>query len=683
MLLRRSLRTLWPLLLLLPACASPTGTRECASDSECNLASGGACLAAPSGRSWCSYASDCASGSRWSEFAGDSLAGQCVATDSDAGAADGGVDAGDGPFLLTVDRAGGGSGTVTSTPPGIACGDFCSSSYTAGIEVTLTQSPAPGSVFAGWAGDCMGTAACVVTMDQTRDVTATFVINELTVNRTGTGVGDVTSVPSGINCGGVCAAPFTVGTSVMLTATEGPASSFMGWADSCAGAGACSVTMDGPRTVEATFNVAGEYLWAHQYGSGAMQEIGTALAIDGAGNTLLAGRFTNTINVGGGDLMAMGAGEESFVAKYSPEGAHLWDRHLAGTATVNAMAADGAGGVIAVGSFSGTVDFGMGPVVSGGETAFVLKLSQVDGGTEWVHTFGPSYARATSVAAAGSKVAVGGTFQGDMLDAGGVYLSSAAGSTDGFVVTYESSGPATQAIVFGTTYEPVAVAIEPSGAIAIAGSFAGTLQLNPGTLTSASGTSDLFVLRYLGGTRLWSQHFGSPTSVLFATAVAVDGAGNALVTGRANGTLNFGGGAVSTTDDAFVLKLDAATGDHSWAITTVGPGADFTTGIATDPLGRIVVVGYTFDTAVDFGAGPLAGPGGNTDAFLVSYSNADGQYRWSRFIGSPGGDTGRALALDDIGRVSVAGSVEGSVDYGGGVVTGFGGNDVFVAHYGP
>ncbi len=75
---------------------------------------------------------------------------------------------------LTVAKTGTGSGTVTSSPAGIDCGATCSHSYTQGTVVTLTATPATGSTFAGWSGDCSGTGSCTVTMSQARSVTATF-----------------------------------------------------------------------------------------------------------------------------------------------------------------------------------------------------------------------------------------------------------------------------------------------------------------------------------------------------------------------------------------------------------------------------------------------------------------------------------------------------------------------------
>jgi uncharacterized repeat protein (TIGR02543 family) len=82
-------------------------------------------------------------------------------------------------FDLTVTLAGAGSGTVTSSPAGINCAPDCSGTYNDDTMVTLTATPATGSVFDGWSGDCTGTGSCVVTMDQARSVTASFELDNL------------------------------------------------------------------------------------------------------------------------------------------------------------------------------------------------------------------------------------------------------------------------------------------------------------------------------------------------------------------------------------------------------------------------------------------------------------------------------------------------------------------------
>jgi len=76
-------------------------------------------------------------------------------------------------FVLTASRVGTGGGAISSTA-GIDCGAICSASYISGTSVTLIATPDATSTFAGWSGACTGTAACVVTMDAARTVTAAF-----------------------------------------------------------------------------------------------------------------------------------------------------------------------------------------------------------------------------------------------------------------------------------------------------------------------------------------------------------------------------------------------------------------------------------------------------------------------------------------------------------------------------
>ncbi len=76
----------------------------------------------------------------------------------------------------------------------------------------------------------------------------------LTVTKTGTGAGTVTSTPAGISCGAICSASYGSGTSVMLTAAASTGSTFAGWSGGgCTGTGACTVSVTAATTVTATF----------------------------------------------------------------------------------------------------------------------------------------------------------------------------------------------------------------------------------------------------------------------------------------------------------------------------------------------------------------------------------------------------------------------------------------------
>jgi PKD repeat protein len=77
--------------------------------------------------------------------------------------------------ILSVNKSGSGTGSVTSLPAGINCGIDCTETYTEGTPVTLSASPDADSTFAGWSGGgCSGTGTCLVTMNADTTVTATF-----------------------------------------------------------------------------------------------------------------------------------------------------------------------------------------------------------------------------------------------------------------------------------------------------------------------------------------------------------------------------------------------------------------------------------------------------------------------------------------------------------------------------
>jgi hypothetical protein len=161
-----------------------------------------------------------------------------------------GPDSGGVPtFALAVEKTGTGEGTVSSAPAGITCGATCSAEFEEGGEVTLTATPAAGSSFAEWSGACSGSGECKVTMTEALEVKAEFTALPkfpLTVSKSGSGAGSVTSSPSGIECGAKCAEEFSETAIVTLTATPEPGSRFAKWATgACEGSSepVCEVTM--------------------------------------------------------------------------------------------------------------------------------------------------------------------------------------------------------------------------------------------------------------------------------------------------------------------------------------------------------------------------------------------------------------------------------------------------------
>jgi hypothetical protein len=211
---------------------------------------------------------------RWGAYAGASPdpANPCVAwgtsmltvTPSDAigdpqwGTQNAAIDTSSGTCEVTagVIKSGSGSGTVTSSPGGIDCGPSCSDAYDVGTPVTLTATPATGSVFSDWSGACSGMAECDLTMDKAKAVVANFtaILETLSVSKSGSGSGTVVSSPAGLRCGSTCSYGFSYGSNVTLTVTPATGSYFTGWSGACSGAGPCTVSMTQARSVTASFS---------------------------------------------------------------------------------------------------------------------------------------------------------------------------------------------------------------------------------------------------------------------------------------------------------------------------------------------------------------------------------------------------------------------------------------------
>jgi len=157
--------------------------------------------------------------------------------------------------LVQVTRSGSGTGTVTSSPPGINCGADCAEVYPAGTVVVLTATPQLGSTFAGWSGGgCSGTGTCAPSTATSVTVNAAFTLNLYPLAVNVSGEGTVVSSPAGINCPGDCFESIAHGTPVTLTATPAAGWGFAGWSGSCGGSGpVCSFLMTSPRTTTATF----------------------------------------------------------------------------------------------------------------------------------------------------------------------------------------------------------------------------------------------------------------------------------------------------------------------------------------------------------------------------------------------------------------------------------------------
>lgn len=157
-------------------------------------------------------------------------------------------------------------------------------------------------------------------------------------------------------------------------------------------------------------------------------------------------------------------------------------------------------------------------------------------------------------------------------------------------------------------------------------------------------------------------------------AVTATPDGGAVVTGQTSGPIDAGGGMLPFVGQKDVLIVSMdATGAHRWSRTFGSVVDDEGFDITSDQDGNVYVSGHV-DGSVDFGGGMVRAPGG-VDMFVASYA-PDGTFRWGRIWGSPiDGDVLFGLAADT-DLVYATGWYKGTIDFGDGPRTPANGQDV-------
>jgi hypothetical protein len=312
----------------------------------------------------------------------------------------------------------------------------------------------------------------------------------------------------------------------------------------------------------AKFDPSGHALWAHAWSSG-QETVASSIAVGLDGSALVSGYFTGAVDFGTGLLGGDGL-SRAYAVKLDADGHTRWATALSGDgARANGVAVDEAGDVVLAGRFHGSMQAGKFTLVGAGTSAFVVRLGP-DGSVFRATTIGGTGdCDAAAVAMDPSGFAyVAGTFDGTV-DFGnaveGAGSHATTGDWDGFVVAYEPNGSIYWGRTFGgpSTDSVAAIAAGPDYSVAITGSFIGTVDFDGDTLTSF-GPQDGFVAfvagnHTFGDARRFGGSSGGGDNGL---AVAIGPDGSPYVTGTYQGETDFGSGTTDSAGgiDVFVAK---------------------------------------------------------------------------------------------------------------------------------
>lgn len=448
--------------------------------------------------------------------------------------------------------------------------------------------------------------------------------------------------------------------------------------------------MDRDQKVTALFGTPGQSLWVNQLG-GSGEDFGRGLTTDGDGNIIAVGSFIGTLQVGSQELTSAGGGDIYVIKMSSLTGDVIWAKRFGGTSNESAqhVATDAANNIYVVGSFSGPVNFGDGPVPFGGNSdALLLKLTP-GGDYGWSRSFGGmDYDSASDIAVKESTIAIAGTFRLSMTVNGTTYTS--VGQSDAFVATLTTGGAHRWARSIGGNSLDFAFAVEidSTGDVLAAGRFVNTVNFGGGAVTSAGG-ADAYLAKYAGsdGAYRFAKTLGS-TGADQVASIGVDASDNIFLVGSFTGTVSFGGATpltATTFDDIFVAKYTLA-GAHLWSKGFGSTDSDLANGATVNAGGDVAIVGR-FCGTISFGGDMLSSANecdmAVYDLFAARLSGSDGSHINSVRAGGAGSEEGHDVTQTADGRFYVTGAFSGFAEFGGEALTSRGGNDAFVLGLAP
>jgi Beta-propeller repeat len=481
------------------------------------------------------------------------------------------------------------------------------------------------------------------------------------------------------------------------------------------------------------------------YFGGTNSDRASAITVDGSGNAFVAGFTASTdFPLSTPFQSSLSGNGDAFVSKFSANGNELvYSTYLGGnfTSAATAIAVDNDGEVDVAG-YTFSTNFPTANAIQGSKQgygdAFVTKINAAGnalvystylGGSNCVifqvgalPGCGSTQANAIAVDGTGNAYIAGYTTSYDFPTANPFQNTNKSNYT-AFVTKLNSAGTS---LVYSTYLGgsavdyATAIAVDSEGSAYVAGRaasidfptaspFQSTLQGEVSafvTKLDPDGNA-LVYSTYLGGSASSTipGSSGAGAGVTVANAIAVDGAGDAYITGSTSSS-NFPtvnpyqatnhapdgdtpAGDFAGATDAFVSKLNTDGSALVYSTYLGGSsGGDVANAIAVDAAGRAVVAGTTYST--DFPtADPLQavnkGATHNTGNAFVSEFSADGSVLgFSTYLGGSGsapgpcpmltigagssdvcyesGDSASAVAVDGVGNIYIAGAT-GSVDF--------------------
>ena len=415
------------------------------------------------------------------------------------------------------------------------------------------------------------------------------------------------------------------------------------------------------------------------YLGGSGSEEGQGIAVDGSGNVYVTG-WTASSNFPTQDpYQETKAGNENiwdvFVTKLSSSGSTLtYSTYLGGGSYDfgTGIAVDGSGNAYITGCTQSSDFPTQNPyqaIYAGGiYDAFITKLSPSGSTLTYSTYLGGSnvdWGAGIAVDSSGNAYVTGCTRSSNFPTQNPYQGTYGGGDWDAFVTKLSSSGSAlSYSTYLGESSDDrgAGITVDGSGNAYVIGNTDSTNfpTQNPYQGTNA-GSDDAFItkLSSSGSTLTYSTYLGG-SDIDGGTGIAVDGSGNAYVTGSTwssdfptqnpyQGT--FAGG----DSDAFITILSSSGSTLTYSTYLGGSNVDWGSAIAVDGSGNTYVTGSTRSTNFPT-ENPYQGTNaGNIDAFITKLTSSGSALSYSTYLGGSDLDYGTGIAVDGSGNAYVTG----------------------------
>ncbi len=421
-------------------------------------------------------------------------------------------------------------------------------------------------------------------------------------------------------------------------------------------------------------NAAGSELIVSTYLGGGRQDSGYSVAIDSANNIYVTGATAspdfNTSNAMQSDNLG---GADAFVAKVTADGAQLsYSTYLGGSGNDLGLSVtiDSVGNAYVTG-LTAAADFAvknpLQPASRGNGDAFVAKLDSNGSALVYATYFGGGgldQGLDIAVDLLGNAYVTGVTASANFSVRNPIQPANRGGG-DAFIAKLAATGAE---LVYSTYLggggddAGYSVSVDGSGNAYLAGSTSSTNLTTQNPLQPANrGEDDAFVAKInpAGAALVYSTYLGGGLSDT-GYGIAVDGAGNAYVTGLTAST-DF-----NTKDplqsanrgevDAFVSKINSDGSALAYSTYLGGTGVDFGYSVVVDGGGNAHVAGATSSTDFNVRNALQNVNKGSFDAFVAKINAAGSTLTYSSYLGGSKSDSALGIAVDSVGNAYLAGN---------------------------